>query len=82
MNTIISPHFFGLLMAGLWLAAAPRLGHAADKIPTEYADYKTALAHVAEDPNALMLFVGGLNSAIIRVSKEVRFSVGRSIPWQ
>ncbi len=37
MNTIISPHFFGLLMAGLWLAAAPRLGHAADKIPTEYA---------------------------------------------
>ena len=35
-------------------------------IPIEYADYKTALAHVAADPNALMLFVGGLNSPLIR----------------
>lgn len=36
------------------------------KLPVEYADYTAALAQVAVDPNALMLFVGGLNSPLIR----------------
>lgn len=40
--------------------------HSYRKIPIEYADYKTALAKVAQDPDALMLFAGGLNSPLIR----------------
>lgn len=46
------------------------------KIPIEYADYKTALAHVAQDPGALMLFVGGLNSPLIRGADQYSARTG------
>jgi TRAP transporter TAXI family solute receptor len=46
------------------------------KIPIEYADYKTALTHVAQDPNALMLFVGGLNSPLIRGADQYSAQTG------
>jgi TRAP transporter TAXI family solute receptor len=45
-----------------------RLDDAYGKIPTEHADYDKALVQVASDPNALMLFVGGLNSPLIRAA--------------
>lgn len=46
-------------------------------IPIEYADYHSALAHVAENPDALMLFVGGLNSPLIRGADQYSAQTGR-----
>lgn len=43
------------------------------KIPTKYADYDQGLAEVLRNPKALMLFVGGLNSELIkRAEKEAK----------
>ncbi len=47
------------------------------KIPVRYADYKTALARVASDPKALMLFVGGLNSPLLKAAEKYSEKTGR-----
>lgn len=47
------------------------------KIPVRYADYKTALARVATDPRALMLFVGGLNSPLINAAEKHAEKTGK-----
>lgn len=45
-------------------------------IPVKYASYKTALKEVATDPNALMLFVGGLNSPLLTAAEKYTEKTG------
>ena len=40
------------------------------KIPIKYEDYSTSLDQVQNNPNALMLFVGGLNSDFLKKAEE------------
>ncbi|MFH1117414.1 MAG: TAXI family TRAP transporter solute-binding subunit [Pseudomonadota bacterium] len=47
------------------------------KIPVKHADYKTALANVATDPKALMLFVGGLNSPLLKAAEKYTEKSGK-----
>ncbi len=47
------------------------------KIPVKHADYKTALVNVATDPKALMLFVGGLNSPLLKAAEKYTEKSGK-----
>ncbi len=40
------------------------------KIPVRYADYSEALAEVEKNPKALMMFVGGLSSDILKMAEQ------------
>ncbi len=41
------------------------------KIPTRYASYEDALAIVQKDPNAVMMYVAGLNSGLLRTAEQL-----------
>lgn len=49
------------------------------KVPTVNADYLTALKEAQKNPRALMLFVGGLNSDLLKKAEEMAQKSGKLV---
>ncbi len=47
------------------------------KVPVNYGDYSAALSEVQKNPKALMMFVGGLNSDLLKKAEELAKKSGK-----